>query len=97
LPGHGAPANEKTTAPFLKAFACGGVLFAVFFIFLLASKAPNFTYRITYTSLSCFIPAVITGFWCFKDKQRWSWGRIIGTYVGVAVGLAVLRMQGKTQ
>jgi hypothetical protein len=97
LPGRGASKLAKTKKPFLKAFASGGVLYAAIVVSILLSGAQNIVYRATYSFMSCLVATVATAIWCCKDKQVWSWGRIIGTVIGIYGAVFFIQMQGSAQ
>ena len=88
---------EKTEKPFLKALACGAVLYVAIVGMILLSEAQNVAYRCSYSLMSCLLATVVSGIWCYKDKQKWSWGRIIGTVVGIYGAVVFLQMQGSQQ
>jgi hypothetical protein len=97
LPGRGTGKAAKTERPFLKAFASGGVLYAAILGMIIISGAQDIVYRATYTLMSCLVATVATAIWCYKDKQVWSWGRLIGTVIGFYIALVILQMQGRAQ
>lgn len=62
----------KSDKPFQKSFACGGVLFAVIMLIMVATGAHIVAYRIGYVLSSCLFPALISGTWGFFSKKTWT-------------------------
>jgi hypothetical protein len=87
--------NMKTDRPFLKSFACGGVLFVALAAWLVAKGTDNLSYRMGYTMSACLVPAIITGTWGWLSKKEWSWGRFILTFLLMCIVTAVLQNAGK--
>ncbi|HWB05612.1 MAG TPA: hypothetical protein VG796_21515 [Verrucomicrobiales bacterium] len=61
----------KSDKPFLKSFACGGVLFLAFAAWLIATGEEYISYR---------LGQIITGTWGRFSKEKWPWGRFIVTF-----------------
>lgn len=89
--------NMKADRPFLKSFACGGVLFLALVAWLIAKGADNISYRIGYTMSTCLFPAIITGTWGWFSKKEWSWGRFIATFLLMCIVMGVLLSSGRAQ
>jgi hypothetical protein len=74
------------------------VLSVPFLVILVVERVENLTYRATYTFMSCLMPALITGAWCYFDKKSsWSWGRIFLTVIGIIAAMMVMRSGGRIQ
>ena len=69
---------KRTTHPFLKAFACAGLVFACLLVFL---GAPKSSYGAGQIIGALMIPAVITGIGEWRSAVVWPLWRVAGSYV----------------
>jgi hypothetical protein len=85
----------KSDKPFQKSFACGGVLFAVIILIMVATGVQSVAYRIGYVFGTCFFAVMMSGVWGFLSKKTWSWGRFAATVIGLYLLVAFLSMQSR--
>ena len=96
-PQHGFSTVEKTARPFLKAFACGGVLYVFIVGMILHGGGPNVDYRCGYALTGCLVATVVSGLWCRNDTHKWSWARMIATVLGFYLAFGFVETLGSRQ
>jgi hypothetical protein len=87
----------RADKPFRKSFVCGGVLFGIIILIMLAARVEIVAYRFGYILTSCLFPALVTGTWGFFSKKPWSWGRFAATVIGLYLLFAFFNSQGRLQ
>jgi hypothetical protein len=88
-----------TSRPFLTAFLCAAVAFAVPIVAVLIAWGPpknNYAYELLGQLFALTaVPAIITGFLARRAKTSWSLVKIIGVYALVLVLVIFLTIAGK--
>ena len=84
-----------TSKPFIKAFACAGVVFAMAIFATWALLGPlNNSYDASRLAGRLFavvvLAALVTGFFARRSAKAWSLARIIATYIGTLIVLVAL-------